>query len=104
MVEGDDEIADGIINDKAAALYGLFYALGAIVAPLLGSAVYSWLGNDWWYTCDVFAIISSIYVLVFFVFNVLPDIHSEKQQRRELAEKMIIGEAFQNRIININVI
>lgn len=81
MVEGDDDVLDGIVNDKAAALYGLFYALGAISAPLLGSTVYEMLNNDWWYTCDVFAIISSIYVVIFFVFNVMPDIHKERQQQ-----------------------
>lgn len=79
---------DGIINDKAAALYGLFYALGAITAPLVGSAVYGLFNNDWWYTCDAFAIVSCIYVLIFFVFNVMPDLHKEKQQRRQLAEKL----------------
>lgn len=78
IVEGDDEVMDGIINDKAAALYGLFYAIGAISAPLLGSFVYNLLNDDWWYTCDVFAIISSVYVVIFFVFNIMPDIHKER--------------------------
>jgi MFS family permease len=78
LIEGEDEVVDGIVNDKAAALYGLFYALGAISAPLLGSFVYELLNRDWWYTCDVFACMSTIYVVVFFVFNVMPDIHKEK--------------------------
>lgn len=103
LVEGDDEVLDGIINDKAAALYGLFYALGAISAPILGSMVYNLLSNDWWYTCDVFAIISSIYVVIFFVFNIMPDIHKERQQRQEMAEMLMQSEHF-NRVININII
>lgn len=94
---------DAIINDKTAALYGTFYALGAIPGPLLGSAVYSLLNNDWWYTCDVFAIASCIYSVIFLVFNVLPDIHKEKEQRGEMAEKLLKKETVK-RIININVI
>lgn len=107
LVEGEDEVVDGIVNDKAAALYGLFYAIGAISAPLLGSVVYELLSEDWWYTCDVFAIISSIYVVIFFVFNVMPDVHKEKQERAAMAEKLLASEAFNRRQfanININVI
>ncbi len=104
LVEGDDEVVDGIINDKAAALYGGFYAIGAIFAPLLGSQVYAMLKNDWWYTCDVFACISSIYAVIFFVFNVMPDLHKEKQQRHEMAERLLSSENFHRQLININVI
>jgi MFS family permease len=79
FVEGDDPIMDGIINDKAAALHGIFYAIGAIAAPLLGSFVYETiLVRDWWYTCDVFGIISTIFAVIFFIFNVLPDIHKDR--------------------------
>jgi hypothetical protein len=28
IVEGEDEYIDAVINDKAAGLYGTFYALG----------------------------------------------------------------------------
>ena len=95
---GDNNMVDGIINDKAAALYGLFYAIGAITAPLLGSMVYALLNADWWYTCDVFAIICSSYVVIFLVFNVMPDIHKEREQRKAMAEKLV------SRVMNINVI
>ena len=79
IVEGDDPVMDAIINDKAAALYGLFYAIGAIAAPLVGSMVYETIFHrDWWYTCDVFGIISTIYAIIFFLFNVLPDIHKDR--------------------------
>ena len=97
-------IIDGIINDKAAALYGGFYAIGAIFAPLLGSQVYAMLSNDWWYTCDVFACISTLYAVIFFVFNVMPDLHKEKQQRHEMAERLMTSENFHRQLININVI
>jgi len=38
--EGEDLAFDGLVSDKAAALYGSFYSLGLIIAPLLGSWVY----------------------------------------------------------------
>lgn len=41
LVEGDNENIDNIINDKSAALYGLFYAIGAIISPLIGSIIYN---------------------------------------------------------------
>lgn len=78
MIEGDDDLLDAVLNDKAAALYGLFYAIGAIIAPLTGSFVNDLSGRDWRTTCDVFAIISGVYTLLFFLINVLPDIHKEK--------------------------
>jgi hypothetical protein len=31
---------DGIISDKAAGLYGSFFSIGVIAAPLTGSAIY----------------------------------------------------------------
>ncbi len=67
-----------MLNDKAAALYGLAYAVGAIIAPLAGSWVYESTNYDWRYTCDIFSIFSGLFTVFFIVFNVLPDIHKEK--------------------------
>ena len=85
LVEGDNENTDNIINDKAAALYGLFYAIGAIISPFIGSVIYNHKSpghneyGDWVFTCDVFGIASVAYAIIFLVFNVLPDIHKEKK-------------------------
>lgn len=38
--EGEDLYLDGMISDKAAGLYGSFYSLGLILAPIIGSEVY----------------------------------------------------------------
>ena len=43
--EGQDEHMDAVISDKAAGLYGSFYSIGMIIAPLLGSFVYGSLKN-----------------------------------------------------------
>jgi|LauGreDrversion4_2_1035121.scaffolds.fasta_scaffold393840_1 hypothetical protein len=41
LIEGENDVLDGLIGDKAAGLYLSFFSLGTITAPLLGSAVYS---------------------------------------------------------------
>jgi MFS family permease len=90
LVEGDNEDIDNIINDKTSALYGLFYAIGAIISPYIGSVVYNYdskARGNWVLTCDVFSIGSAIYTLIFLVFNILPDIHLEKEQREAMLMK-----------------
>jgi MFS family permease len=79
LIEGDDDLLDAVLNDKAAALYGLSYAVGAIIAPLAGSYVYEWTHSGWRLTCDYFAIACAVYTIIFIVINVLPDIHKERQ-------------------------
>ena len=93
LVENSNKDTDNIINDKCAALYGLFYAIGAILSPLIGSIVYNHKSpgpgeqGDWKFTCDVFGIASAAYSIIFLVFNILPDIHNEKKQRNELLSR-----------------
>ena len=84
LIEGEDEYVDGIISDKAAGLYGSFFSFGVIAGPFIGSAVFSALNRNWNLTCDVFAIICGVYVLLFFLFNVLPDIHKDKAEREAM--------------------
>lgn len=70
---------DGIISDKAAGLYGSFYSTGMIIAPLLGALVYENLKN-FNQTCDVFAIMTLIYTIIYVVFNVLLDIKKDRSE------------------------
>ncbi|CDW79392.1 permeases of the major facilitator superfamily [Stylonychia lemnae] len=85
--EGEDLVFDGLVSDKAAALYGSFYSLGLIVAPLLGSWVYQLVDSDWPLTCDYFAIFAASFSLIFFLGNVLPDILNDKKEKEELEGK-----------------
>ncbi len=48
LIEGEDEVVDAIISDRASGIYGLFYAGGTISAPLVGSFVYESLLNKNW--------------------------------------------------------
>eukprot|EP00347_Sterkiella_histriomuscorum_P011555 403372011 len=86
-VEGEDVHFDGIVSDKAAGLYGSFYSLGLIISPIVGSEIYQALDDNWNLTCDIFAFFAAGFCLIFFVFNVLPDILSDRKERLEMARK-----------------
>lgn len=81
MVEGEDLYFDGIVSDKAAGLYGSFYSLGLIISPILGSEIYQAIDDNWALTCDIFAFIALGFSVIFFVFNVLPDIMNDKKEK-----------------------
>lgn len=80
IVEGEDEVVDGEISDRSSALYGFFYYIGMIVSPIMGSLIYA--GNHSFNkTCDVFAVITLAYTLLYLVFNVLPDMNKMKKPK-----------------------
>lgn len=79
--EGEDPYFDGIVSDKAAGLYGSFYSLGLIISPIIGSEIYQALDNNWNLTCDIFAFFAGGFCLIFFLFNVLPDIMNDRKER-----------------------
>lgn len=90
IAEGDDEVVDAIISDRSSGIYGLCYAAGTISAPIVGSFVYErLLDKNWAQTCDLFAAVGAIYALIFLVFNVVPDIHLEEQEKKEMIERII---------------
>jgi len=90
LTEGEDDVLDAIVSDRASGIFGLFFAAGTISAPLVGSFVYeSVLQKNWAQTCDLFAAVGAIYSLIFLLFNVVPDIHLEDQEKEELMERMI---------------
>ena len=86
-VEGEDPYFDGVISDKAAGLYGSFYSLGMIIAPIIGSEIYQGVNDNWNLTCDIFAFFAAGFCLIFFLFNVLPDIMKDRKEKAELASK-----------------
>ena len=90
LTEGEDDVVDAIVSDRASGIFGLFFAAGTISAPLVGSLVYErLLSKNWAQTCDTFAAVGAIYSLIFLLFNVLPDIHLEDQEKEELMKRMI---------------
>jgi MFS family permease len=80
IVEGENDDVDAVIGDKASGLYGSFYSLGTITAPLIGGVVYSLMKENWYNTCDFFACIAVVWTLLYLFANVLPDIGKDKQE------------------------
>jgi hypothetical protein len=90
LVEGEDEQVDGVISDKAAGLYGSFYSIGMIISPIAGSVIFENFKkqdetNAFNKTCDVFAALTLVYTVIYFLFNVLPDINKDKAQQRAIS-------------------
>jgi hypothetical protein len=78
-------------------------SVGVIIAPSAGSFVYDTILNkNWELTCDVFAIFGAIYTLIFIVFNTLPDLSKEKEQSKEMENKIVNSEIVQKKLGLIN--
>lgn len=56
------------VNDKASGLFGTFYSVGQVMAPLIGAALYDNIGYR--STCDFLALTCVLYSVVYFSFNV----------------------------------
>lgn len=63
-------IHSGTINDKAAGVFNTAYAVGCIIAPILGG--YLNMYTNFRVTCDTMAFSSLTYALIFFVVIILP--------------------------------
>jgi MFS family permease len=70
--EGDDPQIDEDIADRASALYSAFYYIGMILSPIVGSLIYEHYRN-FNKTCDVFALVSVVFTVLYVLINVLPD-------------------------------
>jgi len=60
----------GTINDKASGVYNTAYAVGCIIAPILGG--YLSMYTNFRTTCDIMAICSISYAAIFFSVIILP--------------------------------
>jgi MFS family permease len=69
----------GTINDKAAGVFNTAYALGCIVAPILGG--YLSMLTNFRTTCDIMAVSSAVYALIFLLFNILLPLCQERWTR-----------------------
>ena len=60
------------LNDKAAGLFNTAYAIGCIIAPILGG----YLNETYKFrtTCDIMAVSSAIFGVFYFLARILPGI------------------------------
>ena len=72
ITEGEDLQQDQDIADRASGLYNTFYYVGMIVSPITGSLIYENYRN-FNKTCDIFAIFSDCFTIIYIVFNVITD-------------------------------
>lgn len=82
--EGEDEYVDGIISDKAAALYGAGLSSGLIIAPLFGSSIYTLENKKFNKTTDIFFFFSAAFTMIFFFGNFIFDISKDKTEQQQL--------------------
>jgi MFS family permease len=93
IAEGQNDMLDVVLADRASAYYGVFICAGTITAPMAGSFVYETiLGKNWPLTCEIFALVAAIFSVIYTVFNVLPDVHKEKQELEELKKALLARE------------
>ncbi|TNV82635.1 hypothetical protein FGO68_gene1456 [Halteria grandinella] len=67
----------GTINDKATGVFNSAYALGCIIAPILGG--YISMMTNFRTTCDIMAMSSTGYAAIFFIVIILPSFCSRRK-------------------------
>lgn len=80
IVTGENEYIDHKLNDKASGIYTTFYSLGEILAPNVGSILYSYIGYR--RTCEVLALTALIYALVYFILNVGLNVFEKERKHK----------------------
>lgn len=58
------------LNDKGASVFNFAYALGCLIAPILGGLFNDLI--DFRYTCDLMAVCAGTFALLYFLVNLLP--------------------------------
>jgi MFS family permease len=58
-----------LLSDYGSGLYGTFFSLGQILAPIIGGAIFEILGFR--ETTDCMALVCLAWCLIFFLFNVV---------------------------------
>ena len=76
---------DQLISDYGSGLYGTFFSSGQILAPIVGSAIYEYIGYRG--TTDFMTIVCLTWCLIFFVFNVGFSIFSREKEIHAWAEQ-----------------
>ena len=74
------------LHDKTSALFNASWALGSILAPIIGGAINT--AYDFETACDVMMVVSFIYGLLFFVVFVLPEMLQESKEADEEEERL----------------
>jgi MFS family permease len=80
------------LSDKASGIYNSAYGIGNCLAPILGGVISSAYGarggglppdvtKGFPFTCDVMAIASAVFGVIYFLFAVLPSFYEKKNSK-----------------------
>jgi MFS family permease len=78
QVNSDDEVSIGKISDLASGLFGCFNAFGNFCAPIIGGFISEKVGFR--STCDIIALSSIIYGLIYLGVNTVPYIIERRKK------------------------
>jgi MFS family permease len=68
------------LNDLASGLFNTSYAIGCLIAPILGGVFNDLYGFR--YTCDIFAFSSLAFAVVYFFGNMVPYLIERNRKKR----------------------
>jgi len=71
------------LNDLAAGFFNTAYAVGCLIAPILGGLFADLYGFR--YTCDIMGFSSALFAIVFFFISLLPYIMTLRKVRKQNA-------------------
>jgi hypothetical protein len=89
IIEGENEQLDMLIADYGSGLYGTFFSIGQILAPILGGIIKYAIGYR--ATTDVMMLACLGWAIIFFVFNVGCNIYSKEKEIHESIEQAKAG-------------
>ena len=69
-------LKDLSISDKASALYNMTFAIGSIIAPMLGGGLEDLVGYI--ATTEILAVFESVYCILFLMFVTVPFYYSRR--------------------------
>ena len=79
VTEKENLLERGELNDKAAGVFNVAYAIGCMTGPILGGYLKMWFGFR--VTCDIFALGSAFYGILYFLIAVLPGLCKKKDRQ-----------------------
>ena len=68
------------LNDLASGFFNISYAIGCLIAPILGGVFNDLYGFR--YTCDIFAFSSLAFSVIFFFGSIIPSIISLRNKKK----------------------
>lgn len=76
------------MSDYGSGLYGTFFSIGMILAPIAGGALFDLVGHDYRLTTDIMTAVCLGWSLFFFLFNCGFTIYSQEHKIEHMIESL----------------